>query len=107
MEARAAALEARAQFAVVVDLAVEDDHQLARCVHQRLIALGTQVDDRQSSRRESDTSIVADPDAARVGSARTHPLVDRFELLAADWRRVVAICEKCGDSAHTFTSALA
>ena len=100
MKLRAAPLESRAQLAMVVDLAVEDDHELAIDVEHRLLALGRKIDDRQPSRAESDAMIVGDPRAAGVGSAREHALRDGVELVAANVIRAGFVREDCGDAAH-------
>ena len=58
-----AALQLRAQLAVVVDAAVEDDGEAERLVDHRLRAARRQVDDREPPVREPDRPV--DPDALR------------------------------------------
>jgi len=53
VKADAHPFETLTQFPMVVDLAVEHDHEFVRRVVQRLIALGRQVDDREASRAET------------------------------------------------------
>ena len=66
VEAVAEGLELRPELAVVVDLAVEDDRQVARTAGHRLVA-GREVDDRQPTESQGDR--VGDEVAVVVGTA--------------------------------------
>jgi hypothetical protein len=70
--------EFTAQFRMVVDLAVEDDHVAAAGRDHRLAALVGEVDDGQTAVTEVDARVHAAPEAGAVGAAvgerRGHPL---------------------------------
>jgi hypothetical protein len=69
-----------AQFAVVVDLAVEGDDELAvGTVHGLRAALG-EVDDGQAAVAEGDSSIIGEPFAMAVGPAGGHVVADGAQL---------------------------
>jgi hypothetical protein len=61
----AVALELAAQLAVVVDLAVTDQHDRASCVLQRLPAAG-QIDDRQAAMAECHEIVMIDAFTVRA-----------------------------------------
>ncbi len=61
-----------AQLAVVVDLAVEHDRQIAFPAVHRLIGAIADIDDRQTAVSETDAAVVAEPVAGGVGSAQAH-----------------------------------
>ena len=100
MKARAESLQARAQLAMVVDLAVEDDAQLAVDVGHGLRPFRAQIDDGQAARGQSDAPVAGDPHAGGVGTARPHALVHGLELRAVHGRRAVAVGKHSGDAAH-------
>ena len=68
--------ELAAQFAVVVDLAVEGDDELAvGAVHRLRAALG-EVDDGQAAVAQGDSSVIGEPFALAVGAAGGHVVAD-------------------------------
>lgn len=94
------ALELRAQFAVVVDLAVEDHHVAAARRRHRLPAVHRQVDDREPPVTERDPGRRIDPQALCVRSAmreaRRHPRERAARCLLIEGDAI----QKAVDSAH-------
>src|SRR5687768_15080846 len=83
---------------MVVDLAVEYDHQLFTHVPHRLRTFRSGVDDREPATAEPYAVIRRNPVAARVRAARHHPVRDGLELRPANLRG--AIREQGGDATH-------
>ena len=63
----AARLQIGANFFEVVDLAVEDDHQIAAGIAERLVSRGRKIDDRQTRARQRDVRF--DVHRAPIGAA--------------------------------------
>src|SRR6185369_9551466 len=95
-EAGTPAFEARAQFPVVVDFAVEHNHQTAIVIPQRLLS-GFQIDDRQPRLRKSGG--VDDYLALAIGPAVTQRRLQTTER-TLDFLRVRMTKELTADTAH-------
>jgi hypothetical protein len=90
-------LQVLAQLRVVVDLAVDDDGDLAVLVRHRLAARLGQIDDREPAVAERDGAVGVEAEA--VGPAVHHR--GREELDGSSRRRVLrAPRERPGDPAH-------
>ena len=76
-----------AQLAIVVDLAVEDDGQIALAALHRLIGAIADVDDRQPAVSEADAAVFAEPVAGGIGSAQAHRFTGAKQLVFVDQRR--------------------
>jgi hypothetical protein len=72
--------ELAAQFAVVVDFAVEGDDELAVCALHRLCAALGEVDDGQAAVAEGDAAVVGEPFAMAVWAAGGHVVADGAQL---------------------------
>jgi hypothetical protein len=96
-EARPLALQLRPQLAVVVDLAVEGDGQLAQ-VH-RLGAGLAQVDDRQAAVGQPRAPVGRHPGGRAVGAAQGHLVARAVERIGVD-PLAATIVENGGDPAH-------
>src|SRR6185436_1779240 len=89
-------LEARPQVPLVVDLAVENDRDVAGLVEQRLVTGRGQVDDRQAAHADADAAL--DQLALVVGTAVTDAVGHRPDLLGAHGCAIEA--DDSGDAAH-------
>lgn len=81
MENAAGALQLLAQFAEVVDFAVEDQYAAAGGVDHRLIARGAQVEDGQPPVAEQNAPVGGSPLSVGVGSALAHGLAQAVQAL--------------------------
>ena len=90
------ALQLRAQLAVVVDLAVQDDDDRAVLVEDRLVA-GLEVDDAQALDAEARAPAMMEP--ARVRAAVLEPRAHAREQLRVD--RLAVGADLSDDSAHS------
>jgi hypothetical protein len=99
-ELDAGALELAAQLGVVVDLAVEADHQRAvRRVH-RLGARRAEIEDGEAPVAEADPPVVADPHARTVGAALDHGVAHPQQFGAVHCVRSGGVGEDPVDAAH-------
>src|SRR6185436_4063144 len=95
----AAGLELRAQFAIVINLSVEDDRDALVFVIGGLLS-GHQVDDRQPAHAERDT--VTNDITFGVRTAMKHPVAHRAQQLARPirWRGARVKIRPSGYSTH-------
>jgi hypothetical protein len=97
-EPRAASGQLGAQLAVVVDLAVEGDRQVARGRGHRLVAGRRQIDDCQAAEAQANRAV--GPRAAVVGAARRERRGHRAgQGLTARAIHAVGV-DEAGDAAH-------
>ena len=92
--------ELAAQFAVVVDFAVERDAQPAISAEHRLGAGIGKVDDGQAPVRQADALVIRDPQAGAVRPAFEHGLADTQQFFAVYRGCRIAIAVDAGDAAH-------
>jgi hypothetical protein len=91
-----ALLEPRPQFGVVVNLAVEHDPDGAVLIRHRLVA-GGDVDDRQTSMRQTDGAIDEQPLAVRA--AMPHDVAHPRQTTFVDATLRIK-CDDSSDAAH-------
>ena len=99
-EAIAARHQFVAQFPVIIDLAVEGNGVTPASAVHRLRAIGAEVDDGEPLVGKTGPAPCRQPQAAAVGTARRHAVVDPRELGPVNRRRNVEIGVDAGYSAH-------
>ena len=100
VELVALGLQLRAQFAVVVDFAVEGDREPAVGALHGLGATLRQVDDRQPPMGKADTPVGTGPLAAAVGAARGHAIVHASEFDPVDRRGDIEVGVYADNTTH-------
>ena len=92
--------QVRTQRPVIVNLAVEDDDDLAVGARHRLRGAIRQIDDGKPAMAEADAAVRGQPFALAVGAARRHVVADGAQLGQVDGIGGVVIGVKAGKAAH-------
>ena len=78
-EGEAGRFQLPAQLLKVVDLSVEDEPELLRCVCHRLMSARREIDNGQAAMAEDDAPIAADPGSFIIRTAMGHLSHHRFD----------------------------
>src|SRR5579875_1678794 len=98
-------LERTTQFAVVINLAVEDNLQRTVFAGHRLGACLAYVEQREAPMRKTNEAVTRRPQTCTVRSARGHRVANRKQLTPLDRRCVDGIADYRNESAHLQTQS--
>src|SRR6185369_4806255 len=93
---RSVCLQLKPEIRMVVDFAVESQHEPAVARQDRLMARGRKVDDRKPAVGEANASLRIEPDAFIIGTAMRESARHAVEQLT----RPVRTRQESGDPAH-------
>jgi hypothetical protein len=96
----ATSLKVGTQFAVVVNLAIEGDAELAVIGGHRLGAAIGEIDNREAAMGKADPSIVRNPESCTIGTAVDHRFANSKQFFAVNGWSGFAMGKDAGYAAH-------